>query len=969
VRRIYAEAGLTGKRAEVVYNLPPPGGAPADAAALRRRFGLNDKFVLFVGRWSLGKGAEEMSAAWPLVRAARPTAQLVVIGRRETEARPRPEDGVVFTGPLAHDETLALIGAADVFALPSRWPEPYARTALEAMAAAKPIVATNAGGNAEQVIDGVTGFLAPRGDVRGFADRLAQLLGDPALARQLGEAGQARLDGELSGARQLERLTAIYEETRTARARELRVCAPVLSLAEDGTQGGGVFHVKNLQALADRGVSLLLPLAFRTEYAPRRNWDVRVIPIRRTYKLGALLSNFIFFAAILWLRFVRGERFDVLRVGDLYHFGPAGWLAAKICGVPAVGMVHHIDQERRLENAVVGFTARRLEGVLAPSRATVEDVIATFDADPLRLHQITEGATLAAGEPPTRAAAREKWSLGTAPVVGFLGALQERKNVGFLLTAFAGLARQRPAARLLVVGDGPLRGALAQQARALGIEKSVIFAGRLFDADKAAAFQAMDVFAFPSLNEGFGLAVVEAMVAGVAVVVSDRGSLPEVVRHDETGLVAPTTDPAIWAATLARLLDDEPKRAQLAKAGRDFALANYTWDASAAQCETAFRRVLAEPDECRLGVLLNSGDSLAMMRREGQEERFVGHYLRRYAAAFDQVCVFSYGDDRARPYPNAAFAPGRPRWKGLAYAALLPFVQRRRLRGLRLLRAMQIGGALPAVLARVLYGLPFVATYGYRYGDFMRVNGRPLYGWWMDRLEGVALRCADKVIVTTPALAAHVARRTALDKIVMLPNGVDLSHFPFQPRRPAAGKRTALFVGRLTVQKNLPLLIAALAPLRDRVRLVCVGGGEDADLLRRLAGEAGVELSLPGVARHRDLPQWHAQADLFLLPSVIEGHPKALLEAMASGLPCVGAAAPGVRDVLVHGVDGLLAAPTAEAMTAAVRRLLDDDALAADLGRRAREHAVADFDLDRLLDREIELLRNVAKEKGRCRAS
>jgi glycosyltransferase involved in cell wall biosynthesis len=459
------------------------------------------------------------------------------------------------------------------------------------------------------------------------------------------------------------------------------------------------------------------------------------------------------------------------------------------------------------------------------------------------------------------------------------------------------------------------------------------------------------------------------MAAGVAPMVSDKGSLPEVVQHESTGLVVSIDDPAKWEAALRRLLDDADLRQRLGDAARAHAETQFTWSASAAQTEQAFRQVLSAKRQRALGVLLNSGDSLATMRQEGQAERFVGHYLRRYAEAFDRVEVFSYGDDRAQPYANAYFVPGRPRWKGLAYAAAWPFLHRRRLRHLRLLRVMQTGAALPAVLARVLFGVPFVVTYGYRYGDFMRMNGRPWYGWYLDQLERVALRLADRVIVTTPALAAHVRRFAREEKIRLLPNGVDLAQFKPRQSPRHDKKKAVLFVGRLTRQKNLPLLVDALSPLRERVRLICVGAGEMESALREQAARAGLELEAPGVVPHEELPRWHHRADVFVLPSRMEGHPKALLEAMASGLPCVGVDAPGIRDVLTHEQSGLLVAPTAEAVRGAVERVLGDPNLAAALGRQARETASAKYDLHRLLDGEIALLREADGGAKPCRAS
>jgi len=724
--------------------------------------------------------------------------------------------------------------------------------------------------------------------------------------------------------------------------------------------GGGFFHVKNLQGLADLGVRCLIPLAFNPVYEARRRWEVRSLPLRRTCKLGALLSNVVFCGMVLWQRFGRGERFDLVRIGDLYHFGPGALLAARLCRRPTVGMIHHIDADRRRENAVVGWTARRLDGVTVPSRATARDVERVYGVAPEKLHVIVEGASVVALPEEEAVAARARWGVDGKQVIGCLGRLDERKNVALLLAAFALIAAEHPRAVLLLGGDGPLRDELTAQARRLGVAERVVFAGRVDAADKARFYRALDLFAFPSLMEGFGLAVVDALAVGVPAIVSDRGSLPEVVDDGRTGRVVPLDDPQPLADALAQLLADDKLRRRLGDAARRDAAKRFTWEQCARDTLDAYRGVLAEKRGRHLGVLLNSGDSLAVMEREGQRGRFVDHYLRRYVDAFAQVSVFTYGDENRIMFERAHFVPGKPRWKGPLYAALMPLLHRRVFREIGLLRVMQTGAALPAVIARALYGTPLVLTYGYRYGDFMRLKGRRAYGWWLDRLERITLPRAERVIVTTPALHAHVARFVGEERIAFLPNGVDLSRFkPHPHERPAVA--TALFVGRLTAQKNLALAVAALGPLAERVRLVCVGAGEQETELRQAARQAGLSLELVGAVPHEKLPEYHRRADLFVLPSLIEGHPKALVEAMAAGLPCVGADAPGIRDVIVHEHNGLLAASEPAAFRAAVERVLDDPSFAQALGERARATALAQYDLTRLLDREIVLLRNVAE--------
>ena len=109
-----------------------------------------------------------------------------------------------------------------------------------------------------------------------------------------------------------------------------------------------------------------------------------------------------------------------------------------------------------------------------------------------------------------------------------------------------------------------------------------------------------------------------------------------------------------------------------------------------------------------------------------------------------------------------------------------------------------------------------------------------------------------------------------------------------------------------------------------------------------------------------DLPAIMQDWDLFVLPSLYEGHPKALIEAMAAGLPVVGSNVIGIREIITDGENGLLAEPDADSLRAAIQRLIQDRALRQRLGRAAREHAVQHFSLDRIVELELEMLQAVA---------
>jgi glycosyltransferase involved in cell wall biosynthesis len=173
----------------------------------------------------------------------------------------------------------------------------------------------------------------------------------------------------------------------------------------------------------------------------------------------------------------------------------------------------------------------------------------------------------------SRTALRERWGIpASAPVIGTVGRLAEIKRQDLLIAAFARLRKQRPDAHLFLVGDGPLRDVLEQQAAHLGVADSVHFAG--YQPHPERFLQGMDMFALTSRSEGMPLAVLEAWAAGVPVVASCVGGLPEMVS-DQRGILFPPGDEVALVAALEALLADPVRARRLAEAGRTHVRAQF----------------------------------------------------------------------------------------------------------------------------------------------------------------------------------------------------------------------------------------------------------------------------------------------------------------------------------------------------------------------------------------------------------
>ncbi|PYO55972.1 MAG: hypothetical protein DMD83_16850 [Candidatus Rokuibacteriota bacterium] len=371
-----------------------------------------------------------------------------------------------------------------------------------------------------------------------------------------------------------------------------------------------------------------------------------------------------------------------------------------------------------------------------------------------------------------------------------------------------------------------------------------------------------------------------------------------------------------------------------------------------------------------LGLLPALGGGLGELRRTGQASRLIEGYLGPYARAFERVWYFSYLPEAFGDFTEDAelarsvrvLAPGRRRPR-LLQALEMPVRHRREFRRCAIFRVFQLTGIIPALAARARWGKPFVTTYGFWYARLSRPGPSRLA---KRVLERVGLRLAAAVIVTTEELRAHVATISPPDRIHLIPNGVDLARFA-PGDRSASRSGCILYVGRLSAEKNLSALVQAAAALRGRAArlLVMIGSGPLRGRLEAEARAAGVRAEFPGVVEHQLLPGWLGAADAFVLPSFTEGHPKVLLEAMAAGVPCVASDCPGNRALVRDGDTGLLFDPRdPRDLAAALERVLTDELLAAALARRGHDLVSREYDLRRLVQDEIDLLKRVARDGG-----
>jgi glycosyltransferase involved in cell wall biosynthesis len=249
------------------------------------------------------------------------------------------------------------------------------------------------------------------------------------------------------------------------------------------------------------------------------------------------------------------------------------------------GMTNHLNQWVR-------HSVKRADHVIAVSEATRQDLIELYQTPPEKISVLYHGVTTdfrPVIERDRLSAVRQKYHLGQQPFILSVGTIQPRKNYQRLIQAFAALD---PALTLVIVGSrgwnyADVFGEVTRQ----NVAERVHFLGHVADADLPALYSAASLFVYPSLYEGFGLPVLEAMACGTPVVASNQSALPEVVG--EAGLLVDPGDVEAIAAAMSRVLADTTLSRHLAQAGQVRA-ACFTWPGMAMKLLNLYEKILEE---------------------------------------------------------------------------------------------------------------------------------------------------------------------------------------------------------------------------------------------------------------------------------------------------------------------------------------------------------------------------------------
>ncbi len=349
----------------------------------------------------------------------------------------------------------------------------------------------------------------------------------------------------------------------------------------------------------------------------------------------------------------------------------------------------------------------------------------------------------------------------------------------------------------------------------------------------------------------------------------------------------------------------------------------------------------------KIAVFFPVGDSFRKLSQSGQTSLMISSNLIPYSKAFKKLWIFTYEKEKINLPSNCRLVEPPINIHRYIYAILLPIIHRKILLQTDLIRCFHISAVVPALIAKIFFKNKYIFNYGYDYSSFAHIEGKKLQLILFAILHPIATRFASSIIIKNLSLLKAI-NHDLHSKTSYIPNGVDTKQFS-----PGKVKKDidVLFVGRLEPQKNILMLVKAMKKIKSK-KLTMIGNGS---LFEKAASQAFIHKSIP----NHKLPSYYRRAKIFVLPSVKEGSPKVLLEAMACGLACIASDISEHREIIVHNKNGVLVQPSANSLATQITKLIRHPSIMQKLGVSARQTIINRFDHTNLIDQETKLMQSI----------
>ncbi|MBL7071872.1 MAG: glycosyltransferase [Candidatus Omnitrophica bacterium] len=458
-------------------------------------------------------------------------------------------------------------------------------------------------------------------------------------------------------------------------------------------------------------------------------------------------------------------------------------------------------------------------------------------------------------------------------------------------------------------------------------------------------YRASDIFVFPTYIELFAKVIIEAMAAGLPIVTTNAPGVDSLIRNNENGLICKAADAGCMAVSVSRLFSDKALADRLGKNAL-LEAKNYDWSRISDGYLDLYENAMKSGPKVKIAHIITDLDI-------GGAEMMLLRMLRNFKDSKYEHIVISLHPEKnslkdeieqeaLKVYPLDMSIINFP----VSFMRLVGILKREKpLIVHNYLFHADILGRIAAKLARV----PKVIS---------SIRNENIGGRARELLLGMTDFSVDRVTAVSRSVAdSHLKKGTTKKrKIDVIYNGMELENYTGEGRS-AARKSLDITenafviatVANLEPKKGHIFLLKALGELKRKgcgFKLLLAGSGKEEKRLKNEAMNMGLKDAVLFLGRSENISGLLAASDLFVLPSLWEGLPNALLEAMAAGLPVVATRVGGVPEAVVDGETGLLVEPgDVSKLAEALRKMMDDDELRKGMAGRAKAHAAKNFDI------------------------
>jgi glycosyltransferase involved in cell wall biosynthesis len=353
------------------------------------------------------------------------------------------------------------------------------------------------------------------------------------------------------------------------------------------------------------------------------------------------------------------------------------------------------------------------------------------------------------------------------------------------------------------------------------------------------------------------------------------------------------------------------------------------------------------------GIGLNTWESIGSLKRE------LSTYVE-YVRRGWKVKILTFDKGEISDLPEGIKAV---RFPNRYLLFLLPWTHRKLGEWADVIKTNQSVHAYLYTKAARYWKKPILLRCGYVHGEYLEsINGRTSRVMLYQYMEAGAFQRATCCQVPTEELSTWVHRRYRVPekKITVVPNFVNIDLF--SPMPVEKRKRSIISVGRLVPVKRYELLINACAEIPG-CRLTIVGEGPERQNLEDLAREKKLDLNLTGNLPNEELPLILQANQVFAITSSWEGHPKALVEAMACGMPCLCVDGIGIKNIIENGKNGWSVKALHDSLFAGISELFEKQVLCDNLSRGAREYVLNHYGFNTCFSREYDSISSIVCAK------